>query len=96
MHPQRQLFTFAESQLLCQFPTGCQALCLHVGNKHKLLQGGGDLLLLPTGGHGGVQTADLDSSGDNVVKATVYGDGDVRGWRNERKVEVMFNTSSFR
>lgn len=64
--------TFAEPQLLCKFLIGCQALCLHIRNKHKLLQGGGTLQLLPAGSHSGVQTADLDSTSNNVVKVTVY------------------------
>lgn len=48
-------------------------------------------MLLPTGGHSGVQTTDLDSTSNNVVEATVY--VNIHGYRNEReKFDVEVKT----
>jgi len=75
--------TFTEPQLLCKFPIGRQALCVHIWNKHKLFQGGGALLLLSTGGHSGVKAGDLDSTSNDVVEVAVHVDGHRYG--NERE-----------
>ncbi|TNN50610.1 hypothetical protein EYF80_039184 [Liparis tanakae] len=63
-----------------------RALGVHIRNKHKLLQGGGALLLLSTGGHSGVKAGDLDSAGNDVVEAAVHVDGHRYGNEKEELV----------
>lgn len=65
--------TSADAQLLCQLPVGTKTAVLHVWDKNELLQRGGALLLLPAGGNGGVQAADLNTSGNDAVKVSPDG-----------------------
>lgn len=65
--------TSADAQLLRQLPVGTKTAVLHVGDKNELLQRGGALLLLPAGGHSGVQAADLNTSGNDAVKVSPDG-----------------------
>lgn len=78
--------TFTEPQLFSKFQVGRQAFRLQIGNKHILLKDGGILLLLPTGGHSGMQTTYLDSTSNNVIKATVY--VDISSYENKKKGEL--------
>lgn len=71
-HRGATILTFAEVQLLSEALIGCQALCHHMRNEHKLLQSGGVLLLLPAGGDRGMQTRDQYSTGNDAVQAAAH------------------------
>lgn len=83
----RNSFTSADVQLLHQLQVGTKTVLLYIGDKDKLLQCGGALLLLPAWRHGGVQTGDVNSSGNNAVETSR--DGHVHSWGEVTKERIL-------